>query len=220
MRLRISLVLLAACFMPACSGQTASGKPDGGNPEKDAGQPGHDGGLPPPASHRPTHVACMTTRPPGIQDAGGYPEYDSGHCCHDDLQCPATNDAGGTNGRCMPYQSDGLPSSGCPSCNYDQCSTDTECGTDGICECGSGADVGRTPNECLTGNCEIDSDCGSGRYCAPSAQLCTDQTSGYYCTTPGDQCHNDSDCPGRDDYQCLYDTTKDIWDCQQLVCPG
>jgi hypothetical protein len=250
MLLRAPLAALAVALMTACSGQIFSGGGDdaghenqdsghptndaGGHPGHDAGRGrdaaqggdaggGHDSGLAPPTSHRPTHVNCMSTRPPGLQDGGGMP-FCAGEkgSCTSDSQCPETNDAGGTNGRCTPSEDDG-PAIGCPSCQYDQCSTDSQCGPDSVCACGGDALAGRFPNGCLTGNCQIDSDCGPGGYCSPNGGFCGEGTLGYYCHTADDQCHNDSDCLNNPDFaggECVYDMSKKIWDCQGEACPG
>jgi len=245
MLLRAPFAAVALALMAACSGQVASqgAGGDGGHENQDAGhprpdgggQPGHDAGragdaaggpdsgLAPPTSHRPTHQSCMSTRPPGLQDGGGisFCGEQTGSCTNDS-ECPATNDAGGTNGRCTPSEDDG-PAISCPSCQYDQCSTDSQCGAGSVCACGGDALSGRFPNACLSGNCQVDSDCGSGGYCSPNVGFCGEGTLGYYCHTADDECHNESDCqnnPNSFGGQCVYDTSKKIWDCQSEGCPG
>jgi hypothetical protein len=173
-------------------------------------------------SHRPSHESCMTTRAPGLQDGGGmsFCVGQSGSCTSDS-ECPATSDAG-VNGRCTPSEEQG-PAIGCPSCQYDQCATDSECGAGSVCACGGSASTGRYPNGCLAGNCQVDSDCGPGGFCSPDVGFCGEGTVGYYCHTAGDQCHNDADCqndPNSFGGQCVYDTSKKIWDCQGEACPG
>jgi hypothetical protein len=227
MLLRLAFAFLAVA-LTACSGQVASGvggdggheNPDSGHPGSDAGN-GHDSGLAPPTNHRPTHDNCSATRPPGLQDGGGMPfcAGETGSCVSDS-ECPVTSDAG-TNGRCTPNENSG-PAIGCPTCQYDQCSNDSQCGTGSVCECGGDAPAGRFPNGCVTGNCQVDSDCGSGGYCSPNVGFCFEGTLGYYCHTAGDQCHNNSDCQdmGLAGGQCVYDSSKKIWDCQGEECPG
>ena len=239
---RAPFASLAIVLITACSGQIASGgggdagheNQDSGHPMSDGGgQPGHDAapsgdagsghdsGLAPPTSHRPTHESCSSTRPSGLQDGGGMSFcVGASGSCSNDSECPATNDAGGTNGRCTPFDQEG-PALGCPSCQYDQCSTDSQCGTGSVCECGEEASPGRYPNACLTGNCQVDSDCGSGGYCSPYVSLCGGGTLGYYCHTASDQCDNTSDCEDSPNGgECVYDTSAKIWDCQNEACPG
>jgi hypothetical protein len=259
MLLRTPFAALAVALMTACSGEVASGgggdgghdNQDSGHPTSDAGHPGHDAGHPghdaaqggdahrghdsglaPPMSHRPTHESCMSTRPPGLQD-GGLSEgsglggtgcyLGQDGTCTSDSQCPATNDAGWTNGRCTPFDQTGVQV-GCPSCQYDQCSTDSQCGTGSVCECGGdvvNGGPGRYANACLTGNCQVDSDCGSGGYCSPDVGPCGQGTIGYYCHTADDQCDNDSDCQNSPSGGlCVYDMSMKIWDCLNQACPG
>jgi hypothetical protein len=242
MILRPPFIAVAAALITGCSGQVASGggddgghgTRDGGHMAPDAGPSGHDAaqgaeagtghdsGLVPPTSHRPSHESCMTTRAPGLQDGGGmsFCVGQSGSCTSDS-ECPATSDAG-VNGRCTPSEEQG-PAIGCPSCQYDQCATDSECGAGSVCACGGSASTGRYPNGCLAGNCQVDSDCGPGGFCSPDVGFCGEGTVGYYCHTAGDQCHNDADCqndPNSFGGQCVYDTSKKIWDCQGEACPG
>jgi hypothetical protein len=240
MLVRAPFAALSIALMTACSGQIASSGPadgghgDGSHSENDAGHAmrgdtavpidaghEHDSANVPPANHRPVHVPCPTTRPPGIQDGGGSFGFPAGTCCTSDSQCPATSDAGGTNGRCTPGDLGGEAM--CPSCQYDQCSTDTQCGAGAVCECGGDAGPGRYPNTCGTGNCQIDSDCGPSGYCSANVNYCGGSPNGYYCHTPQDECESNSDCastpnsPGTD---CVYDTMKKIWDCQFVACFG
>jgi hypothetical protein len=85
----------------------------------------------------------------------------------------------------------------------------------------------------------VDSDCGPGEYCSPSAQpapggqgvnACYGATP-YYCHTASDTCINDADCAALDAeteagtpqspvpaYVCAYNVQKTLWECTKAYC--
>jgi hypothetical protein len=75
----------------------------------------------------------------------------------------------------------------------------------------------------MSGNCQIDSDCGAGGFCSPSvAPTSCFGLAGYYCHTRADQCTDDSDCNPTGGSQCMYDVSAQRWQCQQtmeFLCP-
>jgi hypothetical protein len=168
-----------------------------------------------PLHHRPTPACCPSERGPG---PAGQP-YPSGvaSTCTSDSQCTA-----GVDGRCFPFE--GLVGIG--GCSYDECSTDSDCGSGATCLCRrSSAD--NSANVCVRGgNCVVDSDCGPGGYCSPSVeQNCLFPTP-YFCHTAMDTCMDDSDCPSVDAgphscpilSPCAFDPQEQRWACTQLTC--
>jgi hypothetical protein len=160
-----------------------------------------------PLNHRATAACCPAERGPG-PSAAPYPaEVGQGlsGLCMSDSDCTA-----GTNGRCSWESWVGS------GCTYDECFTDSQCGSKVPCICRSSS-TDSTPNACDFGgrtlagedvypsNCAVDTDCGPGGYCSPSAvpsnalhisgavNVCYGPNP-YYCHTASDLCINDSDC--------------------------
>jgi hypothetical protein len=184
-----------------------------------------------PLNHRPTPACCPAQRGPG---PSGQP-YPSGVAsflspdaggCTSDSQCTS-----GVNGRCFP--NGGLVGPG--GCSYDECFTDSNCGSRTPCLCRNSS-TDNSANACdLGGNCAVDSDCGPGGYCSPSDLI---QTNGavnacygaslYYCHTASDLCINDLDCASSDAgmpttspypaYACAYDAQDNRWECITTYC--
>ena len=223
-----SVVLLPLTLVFACGSTQTSTKPDGGTT--------HDAGTPPkadtgnplctftvPTTHRATAPTCSSTRPPSQPgDAGA---VDAGHefGCSYDSQCTQ-----GTNGRCMPEGQ-------IVGCTYDECTTDTSCGTGKICVCGaSSGSEGRSPNVCLPSGCLVDSDCGPDGFCSPSYDTTCgayDGVVGYFCHRAAaectvDECVNDSDCTGKSDGgfggtgYCAWNPSASKWGCFFGACAG
>ena len=193
-----------------------------------------------PVNHRPSGAQCSSERGPGPQVCDGvtcttsqpYPSpYAS--TCSSDSQCTH-----GVNGRCFPWE--GLITAG--GCSYDECSTDSDCGTRTPCICRSSS-TDNSANICdVGGNCAVDSDCGPGGYCSPSIEACYSANpnveaegkflpgnipSPYYCHTASDICINDSDCAPVDAgtvtlplrySPCAYNVQNSRWECTQLTC--
>ncbi len=202
--------------------------------------PAPDAGAPPqgdaavPLNHRAAPACCSSQRdsgPPGQPYRPGYASSlapDAGGCTSDS-DCTA-----GVNGRCFPFE--GIFGPG--GCSYDECFTDSTCGSKTPCSCRSyfssptlgGPDNGA--NVCVPGgNCAVDSDCGPGGFCSPSQSDRCLYDPHYYCHTALDTCENDSDCPaappecndagqcGCPTYSvCAYDTQAQHWACKQGVC--
>ena len=120
-------------------------------------------------------------------------------------------------------------------CTYDECTTDTSCGANKICECGaSSGNEGRGPNVCLPSECLVDADCGADGFCSPSYDTTCgayDGVAGYFCHRAAnectiDECVNDSDCTSRSDGgfegvgYCAWDSSGSKWSCFYGVCAG
>lgn len=103
-------------------------------------------------------------------------------------------------------------------CTYDTCADDSECSTGETCAC-HGATFHADSNECLPGNCRVDSDCGAGGFCSPTIGGCGG-LAGYYCHTADDRCTDDADCAGGGLMACQYASTTARWECMaRLFCP-
>jgi hypothetical protein len=185
-----------------------------------------------PLNHRAAPACCPTQRgpaPPGqpyphcTGPAGTICPSDMATTCSSDSECTA-----GVNGRCFPWQ--GLVGPG--GCSYDECFTDSNCGSKTPCLCRSSS-TDNSANSCdVGGNCAVDSDCGPGGYCSPSPQMFPNPnvcwgSQPYYCHTASDLCINDSDCAPLDAgppaplgprYTCAYDPQDNRWECAMAVC--
>ncbi len=160
-----------------------------------------------PERHRQSAEVCPTTpRPPGYNeptDGGG----GGGSFCRADSECTT-----GRNGRCREF------GNGLPTCTYDTCSSDADCGAGKACECDLYGG-----NQCLTANCRSDADC-DGLGCSPTAsEHCGNMhgTVGYYCHTKRDECVDDGDCKkGGKSGLCVYAPTGARWTCNYSMCVG
>jgi hypothetical protein len=168
-----------------------------------------------PLHHRPAPACCTSARGPG---PAGQP-YPSGVAttCMSDSQCTA-----GADGRCFPFE--GLVGNG--GCSYDECFTDSDCGSGATCLCRSSA-ADNSANVCVHGgNCLVDSDCGPGNYCSPSVGENCLLPSPYFCHTATDTCIDDSDCPPVDPNPlacpmaniCAFDMQERRWTCTHITC--
>ena len=214
------------------NGDAATPRGDSATPKSDSGHPtprdaGADAAKPcapsVPTSHRPSAAACSTTRPPSQPGDAAAPDGGTFGCMFDS-QC-----TDGTNGRCMPEGQ-------IIGCTYDECSTDTQCGANKLCVCGtSTGGEGRTANTCVPSSCVLDSDCGTGGYCSPTYDTSCgprDGVVGYFCHKPADectvdQCVNDTDCTGPTGGgeptgagYCAWNAPTSAWTCIYLVCSG
>jgi hypothetical protein len=246
-RASLSSVLIAVVAV-GC-GSTASVPVDGGSVKPDTGK-GHPSGPDAesqhdaapgspdahctpatPTNHRASATPCSTSRPPSLTSDAAPPDAGFPGVCTSDSQC-----TGGANGRCMQGEGDMVG----PVCNYDQCSTDSQCTDKGVCACGTseGTD-GRGPNICISmGNCQVDSDCGEGGYCSPSYGTecgAYGGVIGYFCHKLADECSvdecvNDSECSGQSATDggpivggagyCAFDPTSSHWVCSYSECAG
>lgn len=178
-----------------------------------------------PKNHRSVAVMCDNVRPDGNAKAikCSTDEDCRGRKCKDGEckagQCSTDKDCtDGANGRCN-FSRAGA------TCSYDACFQDNDC--DGVCECESPKDS-TIGNQCLPGNCKVDSDCQDTGFCSPTLGTCGNYsgTEAYYCHTPEDECLDDSDCKdfssggaGRDPY-CTFSSEVSHWVCADAHCVG
>jgi hypothetical protein len=163
--------------------------------------------TPEPKTHRAAAVDCPHDRVPGT---AGSPR--TGDKCEKDSECTS-----GQNGRCESSLQGNV-------CSYDECFTDADCGSAGVCGCREDQLYGA--NVCYKGNCRTDADCPTS-WCSPSAvnvsTSCTTGipigTVGFFCHTAADECTDDSDCPSSTG-SCTFDVDKLHWACRALLCFG
>lgn len=161
----------------------------------------------PPKFHRATAPAlCPVGRAPGDakpSPGGGAPS------CDKDSQCTE-----GKEGRCTGVGS-GIGGV-IYGCTYDKCTTDDDCGAEGLCVCRPDESSG-APNACSAAQCRLDADCGEGGWCSPSGPASGDFGAGWYrgyaCHTPDDECYDDSECAASAPFTCAYDKDKKRWRC-------
>jgi hypothetical protein len=113
------------------------------------------------------------------------------------------------------------------TCDYNQCTTDTDCGgSTPVCSCQgqthgyAGSSVGSV---CIPGNCNTDADCGAGGFCSPTVSPECGAfygTQGWYCHTCQDTCINDGDCTQQGTGYCAYDPAVGHWACGYGICAG
>ena len=205
-----------------------------------------------PSSHRASGSSCPSDRGPVSPDASMCTApADSGLCiCVADSDCTA-----GQNGRCTRNIRPTVGGFGIPadysegtSCSYDECFSDSQCSDGGApCTCRASG-ILTEANVCVSGgNCAVDSECGPGGYCSPSALEgcscwgpcapdagggCAESIDGgppvavaCVCSIPcsGYFCHTRCDqCVEDSDCQsghCSYDTMSGRWECLQPACP-
>jgi hypothetical protein len=185
----------------ACGGATATlGSSADGGSESAVPVPGVPACT--SAPHRPQHTLCPS------HSAGGV-------ACSDDTQC-GSDTPGDAPNRCLDGQ-----------CGPDQCVSDGDCGSGGVCSCAGetyGGMKEAAGNVCIPAGCQIDADCAPGYTCAPSDSCGSSYgVQGYYCHAPGDACQNDCDCGGDGTAgtpYCSYDEEVGQWACGSAVCSG
>lgn len=164
-----------------------------------------------PTQHRASDAQCAEPAGPGNCTCTGVCPGEQFTCTSD----AACSDAG-INGRCV----NGGGPAGC-WCTYDACLTDSACPANEACACHGSAYTYEAGNTCVPSNCRVDSDCGSGGFCSPSAaSQCgpnVDLCLGYYCHTPRDQCTNGADCGTAE--ACIYSYQASFWQCAEYLPP-
>jgi hypothetical protein len=156
-----------------------------------------------PSEHRATAPACQPSNQPPAPD-GGVPS------CTADSDCTANLSS--LYRYCVHGQ-----------CAFDQCLTDTDCGSTGVCACSTdyyGGNAAYHPNFCVPANCRLDSDCGPGGYCSPSRGYCG-TFQGFYCHTAADTCVDPAaDCASCGYNACTYSPAVGAFSCGSSVCAG
>jgi hypothetical protein len=149
---------------------------------------------------RPVAIQCSPCRPPG--EGGG----SGGGLCATDADC-----VDGDNGRCSFGR-------GGPTCDYDTCFKDEDCGADKVCLCDGASSGTGGGNTCISANCRVDADCGAFT-CSPTLGSCGHYTNfvAYRCHTATDSCATDADCGVG---YCAFDEVAGNWACSSSECAG
>jgi hypothetical protein len=159
-----------------------------------------------PSEHRATAPACNPSSPPPIPD-GGVPSCTTDADCASSTSYPSAYYRYCAHGQCV----------------FDQCLTDADCGSTGVCACSSdyyGGNISHHPNFCVPANCRLDSDCGPGGYCSPSRGTCG-TFQGFYCHTAADSCvDSTADCASCGLNACLYSPAVAAFACGTVFCNG
>jgi hypothetical protein len=159
-----------------------------------------------PVKHRAAAETCDNIRDVPEPDPAYYYEGRNEECrVHADCNQ-------GSNGRCGMNRD-------VYYCTYDACFNDSDCG-EFACICG-----GDGANRCMTGNCQVDADCGANGFCSPSFGDCGSYSGvvAYYCHTPQDECTDDIDCGGTGEGMgsyCAYNPVAGKWMCSNSQCVG
>ena len=200
--LAFALMLVLVAVMLACSSRSSNSAASTDAAMDDAGAASRVA-----KQHRAAPIDCPSDRPRGI--TGG-----SGGTCADDSECTA-----GKNGRCIR-----LSISAPPSCSYDECRGDADCGGSAVCDCRNDQRGGA--NACIKGTCRVDADC-KGRSCSPSAirlgGTCLSGIPvgafGWFCHRGDDECVDDADCAGSSgSVACMFDPDALHWQCRNVSC--
>lgn len=224
----LALMVGALCFAACHRTVVEPAEPHG---------PGTDGApvvpVPPPApsssptasvgkkvavNHRATATPCSTDKVAGdVQTRAPelMPKGSAAPACQKDSDC--TDEKSGKNGRCAMTGGGRLPPR--PSCVYDACAIDSDCGPKSACACGGAANDGHS---CVAGNCATDADCGTDGFCSPSLGGCGNYggTIGNYCHTPTDECTNNDECMAQPGGYCAWKDEVGHWQCSYGHCVG
>lgn len=160
-----------------------------------------------PPGHRAVTATCGPSGSPYGPDAGPV-------ACAADGGCPDV-DTG--------HQFIGVSCIGGLCALQDACFQDSDCNQLGepggwACACSSAQvfpGVNVQPNTCVPAKCQVDSDCGPGKYCVLSLSLaCHAGSYGYFCTTAADRCVDPTiDCTTCQGQSCVFEPQVGWWDC-------
>ena len=161
-----------------------------------------------PPVHRAVTARCGPSGSPYAPDAGPV-------VCAADGGCPDV-DTG--------HQFIGVSCIGGLCALQDACFQDSDCNQLGepaggwACACSSAQvfpGVNVQPNTCVPAKCQVDSDCGPGKYCVLSLSLgCHAGSYGYFCTTAADRCVAPTiDCTTCQGQSCVFEPQVGWWDC-------
>ena len=166
---------------------------------------------------RLTPEVCDASRTPRTPE----PEISAaGGTCIIHSDCQA-----GAGGRCV------VGTGGQRQCVYDECESDSDCGSGFACSCGEVAPNPDYPvNRCVEARCHSGLDCASG-LCMGTGDVCiigdlqaqSFLIAGYYCATDQDACRSSDACGWPSEARaCLWSESDALWSCQDassLSCP-
>lgn len=175
----------------------------------------------PVPKHREVAEACESTLQPRAdptctpsQPGGADPENE----CTSDAECE------GDGARCLDVWQ-GMGETLC-TCHVPECFEDSDCPGTAVCSCGKTENAGSVHcegptgksclHECLPSDCQTDADCGEGKFCSASWDICGWQKVGYHCHDPEiAECFSAWECMGEDSWGCNFE--KGVgWVCQEI----
>ncbi len=174
----------------------------------------------PEPMHREVAEACEFTLEPRPNPTC-IPSYPEGG--DPQSECMADAECKGDGARCLD-EWQGMGETLC-TCHVPECSEDTDCPNKAVCKCGKTENVLATYCEgptgkpclhkCLPSDCWTDADCGEGKLCSPSWDICGWQMVGYHCHDPAAvECFSKWECMG-ENWGCNFEKGKG-WLCQGI----
>jgi len=138
-------------------------------------------------------------------------------------ECEGDADCDEAGARCLETWQ-GMGASLC-TCHTAECIEDTDCPGLAVCSCGQtavsasycgGPSHKPCHHECLPSDCQTDADCGEGKLCSPSWDICGWHKNGYFCHDPETaECFNDWECmDDKGNWGCIHENGTG-WTCNQ-----
>jgi hypothetical protein len=138
-------------------------------------------------------------------------------------ECTADADCEGDGARCLD-EWQGMGETLC-TCHVPECFQDADCPGAAVCSCGKTENAqsvhceGPTGksclHECLLSDCQTDADCGEGKLCSASWDICGWQKVGYHCHDPEvAECFSHWECMGAQHWGCNHKKGTG-WICQE-----
>ena len=138
-------------------------------------------------------------------------------------ECASDADCEGEGARCLD-EWQGMGATLC-TCHVPECFEDSDCPGTGVCSCGKTENSGSMHcegpggqsclHECLLSDCQTDADCGEGKFCTASWDICGWQKVGYHCHDPEvAECFSAWECMGEYNWGCNFEKGTG-WVCQE-----
>ena len=171
--------------------------------------------------HREVTEVCESTLEPRV-DPTCTPTNPGG--ANPENECTTDADCEGEGARCLD-EWQGMGETLC-TCHVPECFQDLDCPGTAVCSCGKtknsasyyceGPTGKSCLHECLFSDCQTDADCGEGKLCSPSWEMCGWQKTGYHCHDPEvAECFSPWECMGEDSWGCNFEKNKG-WICQEM----
>ncbi len=176
----------------------------------------------PVPEHRETADACgpeITPRADVVcdnaRDGIGNPEN----------ECTSDADCEGQWTRCLDSWVGGGDGGTLCMCQMADCLSDTDCGSDALCRCGTTSEAEADwcggplepgcMHQCIPASCKTDDDCSGSQLCSPSKGMCQWRAESYHCHDPAAaECFSKWECMG-ENWGCNFEKGKG-WICQEI----